>query len=373
MNRPLAYALFIAQIVGALAPTTAVAAEFESAVEQATRAYMDGETKRANKILLHAVRLQASPPQLAEAYLLLGAVQSASDRVREARMSVRRALELDASAAYDPTRFPPALVDLFQHVRASMRGKIVVRCDRAEAIVEIDGRASGRCGGAVDIAVGVHAVRVGAGRRFEERRVVVALDTVANVDVKLGPIAGRVSIVTSPRGATVRLDGATIGATPIDNIDVAPGRLRIAIDHRGYKSVKTEMVVEADAPHALSFMLEKLAVPVVVTRAAQPAPIAIATMKPSPPLPRSRAKRIIGWSLLGTAGASLAIGTVFGILNRATANDFNAQKSSGALTVDDANAASGRASSQATVANTMFITAGASFATGLVLLLTNSR
>jgi cytochrome c5 len=91
-----------------------------------------------------------------------------------------------------------------------------------------------------------------------------------------------VSILTSPSGATVALDGVFVGKSPLNNIDVAPGRHSVALSYSGFEPKVVRIRAVTGELAKISETLSKI---VVKTNTSEPtAPTAVvATRLPATP------------------------------------------------------------------------------------------
>jgi TonB family protein len=48
------------------------------------------------------------------------------------------------------------------------------------------------------------------------------------------PLAAKLRVVSEPANAVVRVDGKAVGTTPLDSLEVAPGRHEVRLERRGY-------------------------------------------------------------------------------------------------------------------------------------------
>ncbi len=84
---------------------------------------------------------------------------------------------------------------------------------------------------------------------------------------------GKVSIFTTPSGATVALDGVFVGKSPMKNVEVAPGRHSVALSLSGFEPKVVPLRVVAGRTERISEGLTKIA-PVAGTSTSpeQPSP-----------------------------------------------------------------------------------------------------
>lgn len=110
---------------------------------------------------------------------------------------------------------------------------------------------------------------------------------------RLGPQPGRIRVDGSPAGATVTIDGQTVGALPYEG-ECTPGVHEVRISSKGHVTRELEVTVDSGTDESLRVELAL-------------APQA-ASMSP-------RARRGLGWSLLGAGLASSAAGATLWALD----------------------------------------------------------
>ena len=89
---------------------------------------------------------------------------------------------------------------------------------------------------ALPVSGGRHKVRVAVdGYAPAELSLDIAAGTApAPLRFVLEPVTVRLSVTSEPAGATVRLDGKSIGVAPIERRDVPPGRHEVRIEKKGF-------------------------------------------------------------------------------------------------------------------------------------------
>lgn len=109
-----------------------------------------------------------------------------------------------------------------------------------------------------------------------------------------------------PSGATVTIDGAQSGTTPLDLTTATPGKHTLRIELRGYGVIETTVELPAGKRTPLEFRLNKLETPFVVASTQSVDPISdYVAQKPVPGLRRARA-------ISGVGVAALVLGGVLG-------------------------------------------------------------
>ena len=157
-------------------------------------------------------------------------------------------------------------------------GRVLIRTTPAGALVTLDGRPRGAAPLSLgDVSPGTHRLGVAApGYVSEEREITVSAGAPATaVNVALTPLAaveapargapggagarvgaGSLYVVSRPAGATVTVDDAVVGVTPVAAPDVAFGTHRVRIELPGYRPWVTEVDVSGTEPVRLGASLE---------------------------------------------------------------------------------------------------------------------
>ena len=143
--------------------------------------------------------------------------------------------------------------------RAPTGGAIIVLSEPPGAAVDLDGRAVKQTTPAVleGVAEGRHVVGLRmSGHSDTERHVAVASRGRAVVEVVLPPISHRVSVATSPAGASVYLDRKLVlGTTPTFMAITEDDFHELRIERAGYEPIVRALTPE-DQKAELSFTLE---------------------------------------------------------------------------------------------------------------------
>ncbi len=106
-----------------------------------------------------------------------------------------------------------------------------------------------------NILAGEHIVRVEhPDYEVKEASVLVRHNVTEDVRIELKGKPGKVVVVTTPLGAEVEIDGKKVGVTPF-NTALEPGRHRISISLKGYKTEIKEIDVTPNKPLTLNISL----------------------------------------------------------------------------------------------------------------------
>ena len=125
-------------------------------------------------------------------------------------------------------------------------GRLIVESNPRGASITLDGRFLGYTPYDGQVPVGRHTVRLDlAGYQPYTTEVNVTTTQISRIDVRLTPIpaaTGRLIVESNPRGASITLDGRSLGYTPYDG-QVPVGRHTVRLDLAGYQPYTTEVNV----------------------------------------------------------------------------------------------------------------------------------
>jgi tetratricopeptide (TPR) repeat protein len=217
----------------------------------------------------------------------------------------------------------------------------------------------------------------------EDRR--DARDRLDIVLLKLGKSHGRVRIGASPGGATVRFEkGEDVmeGHAPYDQWMPA-GEWSLSITAPDHLAHKELVKIRKGKTNQMTVKLEKeaevLPVAAIAAPPPQPEPEPTAATAPPPREPIAAADADaddggagwITWAALGTGGALLASGVVFGIVSHGLVSDLEDMKSSDSgVQKGRVDATDAYARRYALAANILLVTGGVAALTGVALLAT---
>ena len=188
----------------------------------------------------------------------------------------------------------------------------------------------------------------------------------ASADKRLGELAqSSLKIVTTPPGASIKVDGdRSLDAAPT-TISVKPGAHKIEVSLADYEPASRDVTVAAGGSAEVKIELKAAAPPPVV-----PPPVAVAsasappTAAPPPPPPSEPRSKIPAYVTLGVGGVGLVVGTIFGVSALGAKSDFKSQPTS-----DNAD----KAERNALIADMAFGVALTLGITGTVLLLSADK
>jgi TonB family protein len=166
------------------------------------------------------------------------------------------------------TPAPPTVTSGILHVESTPAG----------AVLTIDGNSVGKTPIDVpDLALGAHEVKIELeGYAPVTESVVLSAQAprseLAPTLTRTAPATGRADVTSTPEGATVKIDGAAVGLTPLRGRSLNVGRHRIEIDAPGYETHTGTVVVREGQTARLDATLKPVAVPSPKAAVATPAP-----------------------------------------------------------------------------------------------------
>ena len=242
-------------------PGPALADPAGDLLKQAIVRYI-GVDFRGSLGLLHEARARDAtrdPRLLGKIHLYIGCNHAELGQDARAREAFAAALGHDPALDLDPQWFKPSLVKMFRQVRRGMHGQILVTAGAFGAVVLLDGREVGTAPFRGRASVGQHTVEVRSGAVWEERTVVVAPGKLTRVNVRFKLLTGRLTVRSRPAGATVFLDGKTVGVTPLERKTVSPGEHRVTIKKAGHGELVRRIKVVRNWEALVVVALEPLA------------------------------------------------------------------------------------------------------------------
>jgi len=128
-------------------------------------------------------------------------------------------------------------------------GSVTVETGGVEAMLSVDGREVGPTPGPYELTAGTRELLLRA-PRYEERRLTLEVAGGGEsqaVSVTLEPAFAGVTVESVPAGATVSVDGETLGVTPLE-ATLDAGRYVLAIEHPGYRRFESPITVKSGEP-----------------------------------------------------------------------------------------------------------------------------
>ena len=190
---------------------------------------------------------------------------------RDAMLSTMQSQFSSGDWAYDALSFNVT-------APAPTTGTIRAISSPSAATVEIDGIVVGTTPhDETNVSTGLHTVEFSkAGYQSETRQVLVSAGAISTIHVTLSPIptTGTIRALSSPTGATVRIDGIAVGTTPHDESGVTPGVHTVEFTKSGYQPETRQVSVSIGAVSTVQVTLTPLPV--------NDPPVASFTVSPSP-------------------------------------------------------------------------------------------
>jgi TonB family protein len=151
---------------------------------------------------------------------------------------------------------------------------LLVRSNPDGAEVSIDGKLAGVS--PIEIALleeGDHLLRVTKEGflPFEERVTLTAGEPQEPIVLALQPAKITLFVESEPTGARVSVDGAAVGTTPLEDLELDPGQHEVQVERRGYDVWRSAVVAQAGETVNLTARLRSQAPAPVRTEAPKPA------------------------------------------------------------------------------------------------------
>lgn len=157
-------------------------------------------------------RLQPSDEALLERALeLRGACSFNLGKTELARQDWTRLLQLRPEYPFTVAK-APKIVRLFEDIRASLTGTLVLNVEPTDSAVRLDGRTLPSVAGSLPVLRGIHMVKVSRpGYAPQERELTVEVGAAVEVSVKLVPNARTIYFFVQPDGTQLLVDGKAVG------------------------------------------------------------------------------------------------------------------------------------------------------------------
>lgn len=152
------------------------------------------------------------------------------------------------------------------------------------------------------------------------------LDARTRLDELKAKLVATITVVTTPPGATVLLDGnPEAGVTPL-TLKLAPGAHKVTLNVSGFETKELDVVAKGGDKGEQRVDLVAKAPPPPVA----PAPV-VETAPPPPPPPPPAEKRsmVPAYVTLGIAGAGAVVGTIFGLKALSAKSEFKDHPTTG--------------------------------------------
>jgi eukaryotic-like serine/threonine-protein kinase len=215
------------------------------------------DIKARGQILASATRGEIDTSKLARAFATeTDTRRSGGDTVLDAHRRPRSSVRFILGGVAVVVAFAVLLLAWYLSRSAPASGKLTVATDPPGAAIRIDGAARGQTPAAIaDLRPGEHTVTLALpGHRTEQRSLDLAPGASAEWSISLaadGPAKAdaiapaRLSVTTDPPDATVKVDGADRGRSPVVVGDLSPGEHAVTISLSGYKLEERHVAMHA--------------------------------------------------------------------------------------------------------------------------------
>ena len=139
-------------------------------------------------------------------------------------------------------------------------GGLRIETDPPGAAVSLDGQSAGQSPVALlTVRPGVHMVRVSrdgyapAGLTLEVRNG----EPLLPLRFVMEPLSAKLRVLSEPANAVVRVDGKPVGTTPLESLDLTPGRHDVRVERRGYSAATQAVEGKGGQTVEVSLRLER--------------------------------------------------------------------------------------------------------------------
>ena len=151
--------------------------------------------------------------------------------------------------------------DIARALLSGKKGDLYITSDMKGASIEIDGK---KVEGVTPLTLqgfpaGEHRIIARRYNHYGSMTVELAPDDLLKVHVPMSEGEGALKVFTKPPGATVYVDGANRGQSPLKIDKVPAGEHVVRVQHRGYLSKETTVAVNIDETSNFSAELEPAA------------------------------------------------------------------------------------------------------------------
>ena len=157
-------------------------------------------------------RLQPSDEALLERALeLRGACAFNLGKTELARQDWTRLLQLRPDYPFAVAK-TPKIVRLFEEIRASLTGTLLLNVEPSDSVVRLDGRVLPSASGTLPVLKGLHVLKVShPGYAPQERELALEVGAFVEASVKLVPNARTIYFFVQPDGTQLLVDGKVVG------------------------------------------------------------------------------------------------------------------------------------------------------------------
>lgn len=226
-------------------------------LDLATELYQQGEFERALNVLATLSETAGSNDVRSRAFLYRAYSEALLGQHERAAASFERALSADPELQPDRARVHPAVIKLFDAVRARLHGRLVVTSDRT-AEVFVNGHPHGSTPFDASVAIGRYELEVRSVDRVHgaEHSVVVGPGAEVRVEAVLQQRTGKLSLASSPNGCGVFEGDRQVATTPIADWVLPAGPHQFVLRRQGFQPYALEARIDPDRPVAYTLVLE---------------------------------------------------------------------------------------------------------------------
>ena len=316
MNRNSSLPLVLAVLLSVtlFIPGQALADNAETLLQEGVVYMRVGKFDQALKSFKRAQKKAKDASTRARILMHTGVAHGVMGKMDLAEKEFDQALRLDPTVAPSATETKRSIVELFNKVRAKIKGDVDVKADREGAIILVDGKRMGEAPMTLKLSVGKHALTVRGARELHlfKQEITVRRDDTVYINAKLKFMGGKLTVTSRPSGATVSVGGAELGSTPLKDLELTAGDHEVVLTSPGYERYARKLSLKAGGTSSMDVALEKAAV------ATLPA-AAIPVDKPTEtPAEEEKADGGSGfkwpiWTTVAAAGALAAAGAGLGL------------------------------------------------------------
>ena len=293
MKQAITLSAFVISVSVSLAPSRADApTEAQRLLAAGISHYANGEFHEAIALLNRAVSLAPDPALLARLHAYLGVNYFVTNQRDRAQEAFTRALQHDPAIKLNVKEVGASILRLFEATRSGYQGTLRVTSPRPGADLFLEDRRVGKAPWEQKLPIGVHRIRLETddGKWHCSRQVVVRINSSTSASCTFRPHVGKLSLVTSPPGAVVLLEGRSLGKAPLSGVDLPVGEHRLRVRLGGYQERLVTVTVRRGSPATLQVELKKV---------------------PESPAARRRFKTLLAYTSLGVGLALLSGAAVF--------------------------------------------------------------
>ena len=190
-------------------------------------------------------------------------------------------------------------------------GTLSVISNLPDSVVYVDGKVVGPAPFLGPIPVGKHSVHVRTrdGKWRHHESVILGPDVVVTINSPLMKVQGKLTVLSSPPGMRVYVDGEIVGSTPVHKVLIVPGTHTVVVRRAGDEDRERTVKISPDRLTSINFTIK-------------PRAGGGAAAYPGLFVPRKHHTRIWTWVAAGGALAALCVGAGLGISVKSDAEEY---------------------------------------------------